>query len=91
MIKIYLNQIAQIYNLLLEIFEEEDSDYVDYRVIKNKERSIDRTLLKITNNKEKQIEIYNIIRKDLFNFEDNTWKSLCDDLRSKGYEITDGK
>lgn len=37
--KIELKDIIKIQHLEMEIFEEEDSDYVDYRVVSNKERA----------------------------------------------------
>lgn len=86
-IKIKLRDLVKINHLQMEIFEEEDSDYVDGRVVRSKERAIDRILNKISPNKEVQRIVYTICNKHLFNTEDITFKPICDDLRSLGYEI----
>ena len=49
-------KIAKIQHLYMGIFYEEDSDYPDYRVIRPKERSIDKMLNDFTTDKQKQKE-----------------------------------
>lgn len=56
--EIYMSQIKKIFEMYMDIFEQEDSDYPDYRIIRPKERAIDRTLDKITDNNEEQRKIY---------------------------------
>lgn len=78
----------KITNLWLDIFYEEDSDYPDYKVIKPKERAIDRVLESITSDKEEQKKVYKTITKKIFSTE--TYKPICDDLRKLGYAIVEG-
>lgn len=84
-------QLAKINHAQMSIFEEEDQDaeYVNRRVVKNYERSIDNVLAKITNDKVKQLEILDICAHHLFNTVDTTFKPICDDLRKKGYIISE--
>lgn len=46
--KIQLKQVKKIFDLLFQIFEENDCDFPDRRVIKNKEKAINNILDKIT-------------------------------------------
>jgi len=86
-IKLDFQKIAKIQHLYMDIFEEEDSDYVDYRVIRPKERSIDKMLNSFTKDKEKQKEIYDTIIHYTWNNYDMTFRPICNALREKGYEI----
>lgn len=86
-IKLDFQKIAKIQHLYMGIFEEEDSDYVDYRVIRPKERSIDRILNSFTEDKEKQKEIYDTIIYHTWNNHDMTFRPICNALREKGYKI----
>lgn len=85
---IKMSQIVKITKLWLDIFYEEDSDYPNYRVIKPKERAIDRVLESITSDKEEQKKVYKTIIKKIFSTE--TYKPICDDLRALGYTIVEG-
>lgn len=85
--KIKLRDIVKIQHFEMEIFEEEDSDYVDYRVIKPKERAIYNILNKITSDENKQKEIRDCIYTNMWNQKDTTFKPICDGLRALGYEI----
>lgn len=89
--EIYMSQIKKIFEMYMDIFEQEDSDFPDYRVIRPKERAIDRTLDKITDNKEEQRKIYYAIIGHLFNRGDGTYRPICDDLRALGYTIVEEK
>lgn len=60
MMKIDLKDIIKIQHLEMEIFEEEDNDYVDYRIVKNKERAIYRRLAKTISSKEEQEKVRNV-------------------------------
>lgn len=48
MMKIDLKDIIKIQHLEMEIFEEEDNDYVDYRIVKNKEKQFIEDWLKLS-------------------------------------------
>lgn len=85
---IKMSEIVKITNLWMDIFYEEDSDYPDYRVIKPKEKAIDRILDTITADKEEQSKVYEIITDK--NFFAKTYKPICDDLRKLGYAIVEG-
>lgn len=50
---IHIYYINRIKSLLLDIFEEEDNDKVDYRVIRAKERAIDNVFKKANITDEK--------------------------------------
>lgn len=73
-------------HLEMDIFEE-DSDYVDYRIVRNKERAIYIILAKITSNSEEQEKIRKCIYGSMWNFEDTTFKPICDEIRKLGYEV----
>lgn len=87
--EIYMSQIKKIAILAVEIFEEQDNNYPDRRVIKNKERAIQNTLRKITEDKEEQRKIYDAIEKEIFNYEDCTYKPMCNNLRALGYTVVE--
>lgn len=89
--EIYMSQIKKIAILAVEIFEEEDNNYPDRRVIKNKERAIQNTLRKITEDEEEQRKIYDAIEKEIFNYEDCTYKPMCNNLRALGYTVVEGR
>lgn len=89
--EIYMSQIKKIFEMYMDIFEQEDSDYPDYRIIRPKERAIDRTLDKITDNKEEQRKIYYAIIGHLFNRGDGTYRPICDDLIALGYTVVEGR
>lgn len=80
-------KIARIQYLYMDIFEQEDSDYPDYRVIRPKEKSIDRMLNSFTKDKEKQEEIYKTIIHYSWFDTDLTFRPMCNALREKGYKI----
>ena len=73
--------------LLVEIFEEEDNEFVDGRIIGPKYRKIDRILERITSDKKEQRVILEAINKETFNTNDYTFKPIVDNLRKLGYEI----
>jgi len=89
--KINLLFIAKIQSATIRIFEEQDSDYVNGRVVSANERAINKWLGKITPDKAEQIKILDIIEKNNFNSDDYTFKPICDELRALGYEIVEGK
>lgn len=84
---IKLRDVARINNLYLEIFEEEDNDYVDRRKTSPRYKTIDRILENITKDKEEQKKIYEAITKETFNSLDYSYKPMCDNLRGLGYVI----
>ncbi|WP_068449191.1 hypothetical protein [Caviibacter abscessus] len=79
--------VAKIQRLSIEIFEEEDNYYPDYRIITNKWRAIDRILHKMSDDEDERRKVYNSITDHNFNSSDYTYKPICDDLKSLGYEI----
>lgn len=87
---ILLKDIVKIQHLYIGIFEEEDSDYVDYRVVRNKERAVYRILDKYSSDPEEQKKIYNIIASGSWDTEDYTFKTICNRIRELGYEVTGG-
>jgi len=87
---INLFYIAKIQRATMHIFEEQDSDFVDGRVVKANERAIDKWLNKITLDKDEQIKILDIIERNNFNTNDYTYKPICDELRALGYTVIEG-
>lgn len=79
--------VVKIQRLSMEIFEEEDNCYPDYRVINNKCRGINRVLNKISDDEDERRKVYNAITDHNFNTSDYTYKPICDSLKSIGYEI----
>lgn len=80
-------KIARIQHLYMGIFYEEDSDYPDYRVIRPKERSIEKMLNSFTQDEDKQKEIYDTIIHYTWDNSDMTFRPICNALRQKGYKI----
>lgn len=85
--KILFKTIVEIQALTIEKFNAEDEDYPDYRVVRAKERAIYNRLSKITDNKDMQEKILDIIEKCNWNTQDRTFKPICDKLRELGFEI----
>ena len=85
--EINLIDIAKLQKLYIDIFEEEDCDYPDYRIIRNKEKAVERILNKITNDEEEQRKIYDIIVHESWNMNDRTFKPICDGIRALGYKV----
>ena len=85
--QIKLIDIAKLQHWYMEIFTEEDGDYPDYRRIGQFNRHIDRVLNNITEDKEEQRKIYDIIVHQSWNMKDRTFKPICDDIRKFGYEV----
>ena len=85
--KIYLKDIIRIQYLEMEIFEEEDNAYVDYRVVRNKERAIYRKLAKTIPSREEQEKVRRCICSEMWNKQDTTFKPICDAIRKLGYEV----
>lgn len=89
--EIKLKHIVKIQHSQMKIFEAEDDDFPDRRIVVANERAMQYWLDKITSNKEEQNTIYNVINKHNFNNSDYTFKPICDDLRKLGYTILEGK
>ncbi len=68
MMKIDLKDIIKIQHLEMEIFEEEDNDYVDYRIVKNKERA------------KGYREVGKNFIADRYDYEKYKWEKLLSDL-----------
>lgn len=84
--KIDFKDIVKLQRLYIEIFEE-DGYPVDYRIVRNKERAQQRILNKITDDTILQNKIISAIGSGSWNSEDNTYRQICDELRSLGFEI----
>lgn len=87
MINIKLKDIIKIQYLYMDIFSEEDDDCPDERIIKSKEKAIDRILNKITDIKDKRNEIYDTITRGSWQDDSHTFKEICNKLRELGYTI----
>ncbi len=88
--QIKLYHIVKIQSATIRLFEAEDDDYPDGRVIKANERAIKHWLDKITTDETEQRKILDIIERQNWNTEDYTFKPICDELRALGYEILEG-
>lgn len=85
--QISIKLIAEIQRLSIELFEAQDEDYPEYRVVRAKERAIWNRLKKMTDNEKEQGEILDAIEHGNWRTDDLTYKPICDELRSLGYEI----
>lgn len=84
---IELKDIVKLQKLYIEIYEEEDEDCPDRRIIVAKENSVQRILDKITNSRFKQGEIWKVIQIKSWDNTDNTYRPICNRLRELGYKI----
>ena len=89
--EISMSQIKKIAVLALEVFEEQDNVYPDMRTVRNKERAIQNTLKIISKDKGEQRKIYDAIEKEIFNYEDCTYKPMGNNLRKLGYTVLEGR
>lgn len=85
MSKAILNKrkLLHIIDLFVGIFEEEDNDYPDYRIINNKERGIIKTLKSMNLDKDDDEYLYDFLDKNKFNY----YANIFDKLRKEGYSI----
>lgn len=86
-IKIEFKDIVKLQKLYIEIYEEEDQDYPDGRIIRNKEKAVQRILDKITNDNYSQRQIWYIIQTKSWDQTDYSYKPICDELRKLNYII----
>lgn len=71
-----------------EIFDEEDSDYVDYRIIRNKERAIKSSIDKMSEISGIKADIiYEIVYSNPL----ETWEDYFNKLRENGIEVSSSK
>ncbi len=89
--QIKMSTIAKIQRCTMRIFEAQDEDYPDNRVVVSNERAIQHYLADITSDTNEQCKILNAIESENFNTKDYTFKPICDNLRQLGYEIVEGK
>ena len=85
--QINLKTIAEIQRFSIQLFEAQDEDYPDNRVIRAKERAIWNRLAKITSDGKEQSQILDAIKRGNWRTDDLTYKPICDNLRNLGYEI----
>lgn len=85
--EIKLIDIVKLQKLYVQIFEAEDEEYPDGRIIAVKERAVQRILDKITKDRFNQVEIWKVIQSESWNATDNTYRPICNRLRELGYKI----
>ena len=78
-----LKNVIEIQKFAIEIFEEESSDCVDYRTVKNKERAIFRRLSKITADEDLQLKILSVITTSMWDLENLTYRKTMKRLREE--------
>ena len=78
-----LKNVIEIQKFAMEIFEEESSDCVDYRTVKNKERAIFRRLSKITADEDLQLKILSVITTSMWDLENLTYRKTMKRLREE--------
>jgi len=91
---ITVGQIAKCYRLYIEIFEEEDQDYPDGRIVNNKENAELKLLRKMVGDNEEMVkkarDIVDHIRvPGGDDGDDGSYKPLCDDFRKLGFVVVD--
>lgn len=89
--KIKLYHIVKIQKASIRLFEAQDDVFPDGRAVKANERAIQYWLNKITEDKEEQRKIFDIIERNNWNATDITYKPICDELRKLGYEVLEGE
>jgi hypothetical protein len=85
--EIKLIDIVKLQHYYIERWEEEDGDYVNYRRVGQFNRREQEILDKITDNRDEQRAITNIIAKGSWNSRDMTFKTICNEIRALGYEV----
>lgn len=88
--QIKLYWITKIQSATIRLFCAQDSDYVDGRAVRANEKAISYWLDKITDHEAERRRILDIIERQNWNTEDETFKPICDELRALGYEILEG-
>lgn len=78
-----LKNVIEIQKFAMEIYEERDSNYVNYRTVKNKERAVFRRLSKITSDEDLQLKILNVIETSMWNVKDLTFRPIMRRLREE--------
>lgn len=86
-IKIEFKDIVRLQKLYVEIFEEEDNDYPDRRIIANKEKAVQRILDRIISDRFSQGEIWKVIQLKTWDATDCSYRPICNRLRELGYKI----
>ncbi len=81
---IHIYYINRIKDCLLRIFEAEDDDYVDYRIVSANERAIDHWLDK-ANVVDKELQ------REILQNVDWCWDGCAEKLESLGWTILRGK
>ncbi len=89
--QIKMSTIAKIQRCTMRIFEAQDQDYPDNRIVASNERAIQHYLDDITSDTNEQCKILNAIESENFNTKDYTYKPICDNLRALGYEVVEGQ
>lgn len=86
---IFLRDIAKLQHYYIEIFEEEDSDYVNYARTGQLYRRVNETINKITDIEDDRRKIYDIIGHGSWNNHNKTFKPICDEIRKLGYKVVE--
>ncbi len=87
-IKMY--HIAKVQHATIRLFEAQDENYPDMRVVRANERAIQYWLDKITKDEEEQRKILDVIERQNWNMTDSSYKPICNELRKLGYEVLEG-
>ena len=86
---IFLRDIVKLQHYYIEIFEEEDSDFVNYKRVGALYRQVYKILNSITDVEQDKTKIYDIIGHGSWNSEDHSFKPICDDIRKLGYKVVE--
>ena len=91
--EIKMSWLVKLQRATIRLFEAEDCEweYVDRNAVTGLNRSINHWLGKMTDDKEMQQKIYDIIINNNFNTDDMTFKPICDALRGLGFTIREGE
>lgn len=86
---IFLRDIVKLQYYYIEIFEEEDSDFVNYKRVGALYRQVYKILNSITDVEQDKTKIYDIIGHGSWNSKDHSFKPICDDIRKLGYKVVE--
>lgn len=89
--KIKFSWLVKAQGAFMRMFEAEDEEYPDYRVVRANERAMDYWIGKMTQDKEEYQKIYHIISSGSFNTEDYGFKTMCQKLEEIGFEIEENE
>ena len=89
--KIKFSWLVKAQNAFMRMFEAEDEEYPDYRVVRANEKAMDYWIGKMTQDKEEYSKIYHIISHGSFDTQDYGFKTMCQKLEEIGFIVEENE